>query len=389
MKILNIHDYPPLEGGGVEINVSRVSECMAKLGHDVTIATSRFTSETWTESFERAREDFFIFNKVKVYLVKDLNRLTELIDKHDIIHIHFTFSCRPAAMIALEECIKNKKRVVVSVHTSPTHIPFSFLSQMNTLQRSYYLSKIKDLFNNPDVYLIAPSYATISELRKFGIKRDIDIVYNGVSLNGGLSSSKHDNKTLDRKNGMVDITYIGEISILKGVNYLIDAIRMLHYDFNFKIKARLVGNGSDLNLIKSQIEYFGLKDNVLFTGYVENEEIKEYLKLTRLLVHPTLTETWGNVVAEALYLGVPVITTSVGGLIDLTNNGDFAYLVPPADSHILAETIYKAISLKEEFNILRKKALKGKTYISKKYTLENQVNRLLKLYNKMYRDRIS
>ncbi len=387
MKILNIHDYPPLEGGGVEINVSRISKFMTSLGYDVAIATSRFTSETWTESFKVARDDFFTFNKVKVFLIKDLNKFTELIEEYDIVHIHFTFSCRPATMIGLEECIKNNRKVIVSVHTSPAHIPFSFLSQVNTLQRSYYLAKIKEFFNNPNVYLIAPSDTTAFELKKFGINKKIDIVYNGVSLNGGLraNKSKNNNKKLDKNNNMVDITYIGEISILKGVNYLIDAIRMLHYDFNFKIRARLVGGGSDLNLIRSQIEYFGLKDYVIFTGYVENDEIKEYLKATKLLVHPTLTETWGNVVAEALFLGVPVITTSVGGLIDLTKNGSFAYLLPPADSHMLAEAIHETIYLQKEYDKLKEKALKGKKFINKKYTLENQVDNLLKLYSKIYK----
>ena len=46
MKILNIHDYPPKEGGGVEVNTYEVSKVLTALGNDVTIATSRLSSET-------------------------------------------------------------------------------------------------------------------------------------------------------------------------------------------------------------------------------------------------------------------------------------------------------------------------------------------------------
>jgi len=376
MKILNIHDYPPIEGGGIEINVSRVSALLVKEGNQVAIATSRFRSETYIER----KSEVFDFNGVTLYLLKNLKHLISLLKTYEITHTHFTFSCRPAAIYAVEYGLKLGKPIVVSIHTLPDHIPFSALSQRLPLESDYILRQVKRLFGHSKVSLVAPSQKAAEELKKFGIEKRIHIVPNAVVVEKPGSTSRDNLRELSIT--PVDITYVGEISLLKGVNYLIDAIKIVSSDFNFPIRARLIGGGSDFNLIRSQVEYFKLKDVVL-TGYIKNALLPSYLKATKLLVHPSLTETWGIAVAEALFFGVPVIATEVGGLIDLTQKGNFALLVPPADSMRLAKVIYSIIKSKAKYRELKARAQKGSEFIKTHYTLERQAKALMKLYHQL------
>src|SRR5690348_14025764 len=115
MKILQIHDYPPFEGGGIEINVSRVSRELVKAGHEVVIATSRFKSETYGGKIEEE------FGGVRAILLEDLEKLEQYINWAEVVHIHFTFSCRPASMMALERCVEMGKKCIFSVHTNYAH----------------------------------------------------------------------------------------------------------------------------------------------------------------------------------------------------------------------------------------------------------------------------
>jgi hypothetical protein len=135
MNILNIHDYPPKEGGGVEINVYKTSEIMVGLGYSVTIATTRLTSETISK-----REDIDEIDTVKIVFIDSREKLHKLIDKADIVHIHFTFSCRDGSMWGLEYCAKTGKRCVISIMTNYEHIPFSALAKLTPLEQDEKLN---------------------------------------------------------------------------------------------------------------------------------------------------------------------------------------------------------------------------------------------------------
>ena len=110
MKILNIHDYPPKEGGGVEVNTYEVSKVLAALGNDVTIATSRLSSETVSN-----KEQTDLSDKVRTIHLKKVSQLKELIELSDVVHIHFTFSFRPASMLGLKLCAELNKPCVFSI----------------------------------------------------------------------------------------------------------------------------------------------------------------------------------------------------------------------------------------------------------------------------------
>lgn len=374
LKLLQIHDYPPFEGGGIEVNVSRLSKYLIDMGYDVTIATGRFTSETY--GVKEQRKSFITDFGLKVELLESLEKLKLLINEADIVHIHFTFSCRPASMIAMDYCVKLQKPCTISIRTAIGHIPFSALSTLTPLEKDYKLSHLKEILSSNNVYISAPSEHIFEALTYLNIDKDLTVIRNGITVYDYKNNDVEDIEP-------VDVTYIGEISFLKGVNYLVDAIRALKEVLpNFK--ARFIGGGSDFNQIYQLISSFGLEDTIHMQGYVSNSEIPAYLNKTKIYVQASLTEVWSNAIAEALALGIPTIATYVGGIPELTQQGEYAALVPPADAGALAREIQRLITNPYAYKIAKSKALRAKEYFSKTYTLKNQARQLDTFYQKIY-----
>lgn len=377
MKILNIHDYPPTEGGGVEVNVSRVGMELVNKGVEYKILTSRSSSAVLVGN-SQAKE--FTVNGVQVRVINRLNELRKEIDSADIVNIHLSFSLRPLTMMAIDLCSELNRKAIVTFRTTYKHIPFSSLGNLSPIEREYRLSTLSRMLNKDNFTLSAPAECLSDTLRALGVSKKLNVVRNGISGIGAniISDSNINIGTPDISE--VDITYIGNISILKNVESLIVVFAKLIKQLP-NLKLRIIGNGESMNDILKKIEYFQLEENVEVLGYVQNSSIPLYLAKTKILVHPSLSESWCNTIAEALAQGVPVIATNVEGIAELTRGGEFANLVTPGDSESLYLGIINVLTNKDELGILKNKALLGQQFVCSNYTFENQANNLLKLYN--------
>lgn len=98
---------------------------------------------------------------------------------------------------------------------------------------------------------------------------------------------------------------------------LIKAIGLLPENMRQKIYLTMVGGGDKLDELKALCALTGV--NTEFTGYLPKEKIAHILQESHFFVHPTLIETFGVVIAEALSTGTPVICSNVGALPELVN----------------------------------------------------------------------
>ena len=89
-----------------------------------------------------------------------------------------------------------------------------------------------------------------------------------------------------------------------------------------------VGDGDLRHLMEVQVDQSG-DDSVLFLGFQNREQITKYYAISDLLVLPSVRETWGIVVNEAMCFGLPVIVSDqVGAGADLISEGQNGYRVP-------------------------------------------------------------
>ncbi len=132
--------------------------------------------------------------------------------------------------------------------------------------------------------------------------------------------------------GEVGVLYVGRVSREKNLEDLAGAFRRLGKQ---KSPARLlvVGDGpfhADLG---------GLVPDAIFTGTLSGEELATAYASADLFAFPSTTDTFGNVILEAMASGLPCIVSDVGGPSELVTNGVNGRIVPAGDCKKLADAI--------------------------------------------------
>ncbi|MFV2092878.1 MAG: glycosyltransferase [Hyphomicrobiales bacterium] len=112
--------------------------------------------------------------------------------------------------------------------------------------------------------------------------------------------------------GAADVLFIGEMRTLKGPQILLRAIAEIRK--TRKIRALLVGSGPDLAQFGQLASDLGIADTVEFRAPMP---AREAFALARLLVVPSLAESFPYIVLEAAAAAVPMIATDVGGIPEI------------------------------------------------------------------------
>ncbi|MGZ3420728.1 MAG: glycosyltransferase family 4 protein [Polyangiales bacterium] len=120
----------------------------------------------------------------------------------------------------------------------------------------------------------------------------------------------------------------------KGHRFLFDAVQRIRAELG-PIDVLLAGEGPHRREIEEAIAARDLGDSVRILG--RRNDIPELISLADLVVLPSLAESFGFAILEALAMGKPVVGSTTGGIPEVV--GDAGLLVPPADAPALAEAM--------------------------------------------------
>ncbi len=135
------------------------------------------------------------------------------------------------------------------------------------------------------------------------------------------------------------VLFFGFVRRYKGLGHLLRALAHLPEDL--KIKLLVVGEfWESENGYQTAAERLGIAHRVrMLNRYIPNEEVGLYFSAADVVVLPYLEATQSAVAQLAFGFGVPVITTRVGGLPEVVQDGKLGLLVPPGDDEALAQAI--------------------------------------------------
>lgn len=214
------------------------------------------------------------------------------------------------------------------------------------------------------VYNLQTKNLMPNEINKF------HLVYNGINTK---RFQKYPNKNF-RSNNKYIIGYAGRLAADKGIDLLIKAfsdVALIHKQVYLYIA------GPDekedyTKQLKELVHNLHLQDRILFLGQVEDME--KFYKTIDLFVLPSkVSESFGLVLCEAIYCGVPVITTNSGAQQEIVTDNKYGWIITPNNQ----VELYKAI----DYAITQKKVLaNGKKYIKNTFSVFNCVNQLTKVY---------
>jgi glycosyltransferase involved in cell wall biosynthesis len=101
----------------------------------------------------------------------------------------------------------------------------------------------------------------------------------------------------------------------------------------------LTGDGPERAALEAEVARLGLRDRVVFTGFVAHPQVAAVLAHTDVLVLPSRYEELGSVLLETIRAGVPIVASDTGGIPEVVRDGDNGLLCPPGDAASFAEAI--------------------------------------------------
>jgi glycosyltransferase involved in cell wall biosynthesis len=164
------------------------------------------------------------------------------------------------------------------------------------------------------------------------------------------------------------ILNVGTLEPRKNLEMLIEAYKEVKMQKGVEQKLVLTGSrGWYYENIMARINESGLQNDVIFSGFVAEEDMPCLYNGADLFVYPSLYEGFGIPVVEAMACGCPVITSNCSSLPEVA--GDAAILVDPRDSSAIASAIWQALSDEKSRDVLRSKGIEQ----AKKFTWEKTV----------------
>jgi glycosyltransferase involved in cell wall biosynthesis len=182
--------------------------------------------------------------------------------------------------------------------------------------------------------------------------KDVRIVYSGADLDE-LDSVAIDEGVLTKYGAAEGSSVILCVAALvedKGPDSLIDALALLPPKVRARASCLLVGRGYFEPELRSQVARNGLEGQVKFLGFLPRLDLLQLMKSATLFVLPSRVSVFDAVLLEAGALGLPIITTAVGGNLEMFNE-ESALLVPPRDPEALAAAMVRLLedeSLREQ-----------------------------------------
>ena len=141
--------------------------------------------------------------------------------------------------------------------------------------------------------------------------------------------------------GHQEILYVGRLdrsSVLKGVNVLLEAFAEIAQRLP-DTRLVLVGGGDAEWSYWSKVVRLGAAERVVFRGVLRGADLVDAYRRAAVVVLPSLTEAFGMALLEAMSCGRPVVGSRVGGIPWIVTDEVQGLLVPPGDSHALADAI--------------------------------------------------
>ena len=209
-------------------------------------------------------------------------------------------------------------------------------------------------------HIIVPSSFVQRGFMQEGVDPNkIICVSPGIDLTHFIQEAKNDS--------VFRIIYCGGISHRKGVFYLLEAMASLNLK---NAELWLIGNiAAGMSEILKQFE--GYYKHI---GFVANYELSKYFSQGSVFVLPSLEDSFGKVIVEAMACGLPAIVTTNTAAEDVVSEGKDGFIVPIRDVEALKE---KILYLYENQSICKEMGRRAKENIQEKATLHGYADRMI------------
>jgi N-acetyl-alpha-D-glucosaminyl L-malate synthase BshA len=325
---IGITCYPTYGGSGVV--ATELGIALAERGHEVHFVSyaspfrlTHFYERVYFHAVEQSTYPLFDFNLYTLALASKLVEVTQY-EKLDILHVHYAIPHAVSGYLAREIIGRDRVKLVTTLHGTdstlvglePSFLPLTRFSIMQS-----------------DGVTTVSRFLKEKTLSSYNIDVPIEIIPNFVNT--------EEFRPVDSLPFRNHIAPAGEkvlvhVSNFRAVKRVPDAIRTFQ-KVREKIPSKLllVGDGPDRSECEKICRDLGLCDGVAFLG--KQDALVEILSASDLFLLPSQSESFGLSALEAMSCGVPVISSSVGGIPEVNVHGETGYIAEIGDVDRMAK----------------------------------------------------
>lgn len=349
------------EGGGIQNQIFGISSEMVKMGHEVHILTRN-----------------------RSYNIQDIGG----------IHIHGVNTILKDQVLTRLIFSKNAAKKIKKIQPDVLNLSERF--------SSYFPSKLDMMkiftTHNCDAFEFYRDFSyeyNILNMLFFDIKKkcEASVMLNSdivIALNKSIEEHLYStgfnklaiipnaiNCELYKNNGDSNyILYAGRLNKLKGLDYLLEAYSKIETSHRLII----IGKGPEENRLKEYVKLLNLNNKVDFVPWVTQEKLREYLSKCTVFVLPSLFETFGIVLLEAMASGKPVIASDIMGPKDIILNGINGILFEKGNIEELKRAIERVLHSE---HLRSELGTKARLEVENNYSFQIVAKKLLNTYESL------
>jgi glycosyltransferase involved in cell wall biosynthesis len=362
-KLLIATPYYPPHLGGVEFYVANIAkELDSNLGWDVSIVT---TGERGWKVDVKTENNMPIYRLPYWFKVSNTPvnflwplMLRRIIKKENVSIINAHAPVPIFADLALR--VNNRIPVVVTYHMMSMAKGRSGADRLIALYEDYILPAT---LKRAERIICSSDKVRNIFLSNFKFKSE--------TITPGVNTDLFEPAATMPSNELLFVGSLNKSDTHKGLAFLLEALVGLVAK-NPSLKLRVVGQGNGRPGFEEQVNGLGLKDHVEFLGGQFGEDLVRVYKSASIFILPTLNDSFPLVILEAMAVGLPVISTSVGGIPGMIDDQKTGYVIEPGNSQALAEKIQYLL---DNPDIAQAFGKSGRTKVSEQLTWIKQAKR--------------
>ena len=252
----------------------------------------------------------------------------------DLVHAHWVL---PQGLVALLARLIHKRPVITTSHGGDA---FALKGKA--------LSYLKRVVLRKSTAWTSNTQATSEAFGATGSLPKPYIIPMGVEVKQFHTGQQKSLRRELPENEMI-VLFVGRLVKKKGVDDLLSAYSLLPSDINCRTRLWIIGDGEWRTRLQQYAETLGIREKTRFWGQISNHRLPDFYAAADLFVAPSIeaasgdTEGQGIVLLEAYASRLCVLSTRVGGISEVVEDGSTGILVEPRNPHQLADAMAKLL----------------------------------------------
>ncbi len=347
MKI-GITCYPTYGGSGVM--ATELGKELALRGHEVHFISyalpfrlNHYVENIFFHEVETSSYPLFEFPLYSLALASKMVEVAEF-EKLDLLHVHYAIPHATSAYLA-KQMLNSKRDLKIITTLHGTDITLVGLEPS-------FLPLVKFSIDQSDGVTAVSRFLKEKTITNYLCDKEIKVIPNFVDTDLYKPITNGDfKKHLAAENEKL-LVHISNFRVVKRVADTIKIFEKIHDKIPSKLI--LVGDGPDRSECERLCRQKGLEDKVKFLG--KQDALVEILTSSDIFLIPSQSESFGLAALEAMACGLPVISSSVGGLPELVRHNETGFIAEIGDIDRMAKYTLELLTNERKYKIFSENA---------------------------------